>query len=113
MNIKLCLHCQTPIEGKNKNKKKFCNLNCSAKHVNHFLPRRKKSFQKAECLNCNKQLLDKQLGKNKFCCFRCSTDFSFKNKKEKFEKGENLRVNSVSLRLFLLKLDGNQCSKCQ
>jgi hypothetical protein len=64
-NPKRCLHCNSPIQFKERNRKKFCNRSCAASHNNKVVVKRKRVS--SSCLVCNKS----DIGRQKFCSMKC------------------------------------------
>lgn len=121
-----CVCCKIELNGLNQ--KIFCSRSCSAKYNNGINPKRKKviKFEKiktlnlkneieVKCLLCKNFLDSRQVdyNKNQYCSTLCLMESKHQNRIKEFNKGENLKLASKALRHFLLKIDGNKCTKCK
>lgn len=114
---KYCLECgkEIPIGElliSEYNRRKFCNLSCSASYNNRIF---KKKVVHKHCLNCGKEISNK----NKYCSLSCQQEFQYKSYISKWKAGEisgttgNAWIDlSDYVRRYLFEKYENKCSVC-
>jgi len=91
LNPTLCKSCNSVILY-DKRKNKFCNQKCSAIYNN----------------NCHKEIyIDR-----KYCNHDCEKEHQYKERIEKYKRGEMKSMGRGTIRRFLNERDGYKCNSC-
>lgn len=109
-----CDNCEKSfsLEGKGKNRKKFCSHTCAASYNNRMFPKRFNKDKIRNCLKCEKDLNSNQ---KSFCSRKCAGEYRNSKSIEDWLQGLSSgsgkdRVLRGICRDYLIKESGYKCS---
>jgi hypothetical protein len=114
---KECLNCRKQFSSLIMENRKFCCSSCSSSYNNFLRPKKEITKKKrirvfrerkiGVCENCHQEIIRKD-GRTqaKYCSIQCQADFRM------FERIENNKASTKTLKLFLIRKHGEKCMKC-
>ena len=111
-----CLNCGKEINGKDKNRKKFCCHSCAASYNNLGVVRNykggKRKKEKLFCLNCGKEIK-----RGKYCDNTCHAKYEEKEYIKRWKNGEEDGLSGKygminAVRRYIFEKNKNKCEIC-